>query len=54
MNWRVKQNYDYAYLMKYCEHLSDFYMQMEYDIIASNGYYGAINDFIANQTADHD
>lgn len=45
-NWRTKQNFDYAFIMKYCEHLSDFYMQMEDDVTAVTGYYSAIFDFV--------
>lgn len=52
LNWRTKQNYDYAFLMKYCQHLSDFYMQMEDDVLASDGYYSAIFNFIAEQPND--
>lgn len=52
LNWRTKQNYDYAYLMQYCDNLSDYYMQMEDDVIASDGYYSAILDFIAKQPDD--
>lgn len=49
LNWRRKQNYDYAYLMKYSEHLSEYYMQMEDDVIACDGYFSAIVKFIHEQ-----
>ncbi|KAL4225010.1 hypothetical protein ACF0H5_015705 [Mactra antiquata] len=49
MKWRTKQNYDYAYMMKYSQDLSEYYMQMEDDVIASDGYFDAINKFIADQ-----
>lgn len=50
LKWRRKQNYDYAYLMKYSENLSDYYMQMEDDVIASDEYFSAIKGFIDEQT----
>ena len=52
LRWRRKQNYDYAYLMRYCEDLSDYYMQMEDDVIASDGYLDAIKNFIHEQADD--
>ena len=52
LKWRRKQNYDYAYLMKYCEHLSDYYMQMEDDVIASDEYFSAIKGYIDEQKDD--
>lgn len=52
MNWRTKQNFDYAFLMKYSVELSDMYMQMEDDVIASDGYYEAITEYVGNQTDD--
>ncbi|KAH3888268.1 alpha-1,3-mannosyl-glycoprotein 4-beta-N-acetylglucosaminyltransferase C-like [Dreissena polymorpha] len=51
--WRTKQNYDYAYIMKYCENFSDYYMQMEDDVIPVTNYYGAILDFIHKQSDDN-
>ena len=49
LKWRRKQNYDYAYLMRYSENLSEYYMQMEDDVIASDGYIDAIKKFIREQ-----
>ena len=48
--WRTKQNYDYAYLMKQSWNISDYYMQMEDDVVAVDGYFASIRDFITNQT----
>ena len=52
MNWRTKQNYDYAYLMQYCQNISEYYMQMEDDVQASDGYFPAIFNFIQSQPND--
>lgn len=52
LKWRRKQNYDYAYLMKYSKHLSEYYMQMEDDVIASDGYLSAIKTYIDEQKDD--
>ncbi|XP_052802067.1 alpha-1,3-mannosyl-glycoprotein 4-beta-N-acetylglucosaminyltransferase C-like [Mya arenaria] len=51
--WRTKQNYDYAYLMTYCRHLSEFYVQMEDDVIPSDNYYSAIMGYVENQSDDN-
>ena len=53
LNWRRKQNYDYAYLMKYSAGLSKYYMQMEDDIIAGDNYFSAIKEFIDGQKDDN-
>lgn len=52
-NWRTKQNYDYAYIMKYCQYMSDYYMQLEDDVTPVDGYYPAIFDFINSQKDDN-
>lgn len=46
-NWRTKQNYDYAYLMQYCSHIAELYLQMEDDVIAADGYYDAIMEYVS-------
>ena len=53
LNWRGKQNYDYAYLMKYSAGLSKYYMQMEDDVIASDDYFSAIMQFVEEQKDDN-
>ena len=53
LKWRRKQNYDYAYLMKYSENLSEYYMQMEDDVIASDEYFSSIKKFISEQKDDN-
>jgi alpha-1,3-mannosylglycoprotein beta-1,4-N-acetylglucosaminyltransferase C len=44
--WRSKQNVDYAFLFKYCENLSDYYMQLEDDVTTTNGYLTVIKNCI--------
>ena len=51
--WRTKQNYDYAYIMQYCQHMSDYYMQMEDDVITAEGYLKSISDYMKKQTDDN-
>ncbi|KAK3605562.1 hypothetical protein CHS0354_005867 [Potamilus streckersoni] len=52
VKWRSKQNVDYAYLMRFSKNLSEFYMQLEDDVVASEGYYNAIKKYIAEQKDD--
>ena len=53
VNWRTKQNFDYSYIMRYCQHMSDYYMQMEDDVTPVDGYYQAITHFISSQPDDN-
>ncbi|XP_062622038.1 alpha-1,3-mannosyl-glycoprotein 4-beta-N-acetylglucosaminyltransferase C-like [Saccostrea cucullata] len=44
--WRSKQNIDFAYLMWYGKRLSQFYIQLEDDVIAANDFFADIKKFI--------
>ncbi|KAK6196005.1 hypothetical protein SNE40_001315 [Patella caerulea] len=46
VQWRSKQNLDYAYVMTYAANLSQYYMQLEDDVIATERYLTKIKDFI--------
>ncbi|XP_050411919.2 alpha-1,3-mannosyl-glycoprotein 4-beta-N-acetylglucosaminyltransferase C [Patella vulgata] len=46
VQWRSKQNLDYAYVMTYSANLSQYYMQLEDDVIATERYLKKIKDFI--------
>ncbi|KAL9964416.1 hypothetical protein ACROYT_G028057 [Oculina patagonica] len=47
--WRSKQNIDFAFLMCYCQDLSDYYLHLEDDIIASPSVFPKLHDFISSQ-----
>ena len=47
--WRSKQATDYAYLMTYCQHMSQYYMQLEDDVLSSPDFVKAVQEFISNQ-----
>ena len=46
VHWRTKQNIDYAYLFSYSRNLSQFYMQIEDDVLAVDNFIFYIRDFI--------
>lgn len=45
--WRSKQNLDYSYLMTYTRNISQYYIQLEDDVITTSGYLGKIKNFVA-------
>ena len=45
VQWRSKQNLDYAFLMMYSHLKGHFYIQLEDDIVAKNGYLTVMHDF---------
>jgi len=50
--WRAKQNLDFSYLMLYARTRGNYYLQLEDDVIAKNGYLTIINKFIAEKNAE--
>ena len=46
VKWRSKQNLDYSYLMMYAHNRGQYYLQLEDDIIATNGFVKKIEGFI--------
>ncbi|CAH1256768.1 MGAT4C [Branchiostoma lanceolatum] len=51
VKWRSKQCVDFAFLFSYCHDLSEFYLQLEDDVISSEKYLTGIRDFINTQTS---
>lgn len=49
--WRSKQNIDYAYLMWYSKQVSEFYLQIEDDVIAASDFYADIRNLISQKIA---
>ncbi|XP_061182810.1 alpha-1,6-mannosyl-glycoprotein 4-beta-N-acetylglucosaminyltransferase-like [Saccostrea echinata] len=45
--WRSKQNLDYSYLMTYSRNMSQYYLQLEDDVITTAGYLSKIKSFIS-------
>lgn len=51
--WRSKQNYDFAFNMLYSQSLSEYYLQLEDDVIAVPNYFQSIRDFISENDRQH-
>lgn len=49
VEWRSKQNFDYAYLMRYSAPLSLYYMQLEDDVTAAKDYLRSVHQYIDEQ-----
>lgn len=52
VQWRTKQVLDFMFLLKYCENLSTYFMQLEDDVIAAPNFVPAIREFVNHQTVD--
>ena len=50
--WRSKQALDYVYLMCYCSYISQYYLQIEDDVIASPQFLSKISNFINSQKTE--
>ena len=51
VQWRSKQNLDYAFLMMYSHSRGPFYVQLEDDVITTKGYITAMYDFAISRIA---
>ena len=49
--WRSKQVMDYVFLMRYCENLSCYYLQLEDDVFTEPNYTQVIREFIQTRQA---
>ncbi|XP_076114642.1 alpha-1,3-mannosyl-glycoprotein 4-beta-N-acetylglucosaminyltransferase C-like isoform X1 [Mytilus galloprovincialis] len=52
VQWRSKQNVDFAFLMLYCQNLSTYYIQLEDDVLVASNFVKDIESFVLNRT-DH-
>ncbi|XP_077995073.1 alpha-1,3-mannosyl-glycoprotein 4-beta-N-acetylglucosaminyltransferase C-like [Glandiceps talaboti] len=50
--WRSKQVVDYAFLFTYCQDISNYYLQLEDDVISSPNFINSITNFINTQADD--
>ncbi|KAM6924025.1 alpha-1,3-mannosyl-glycoprotein 4-beta-N-acetylglucosaminyltransferase A-like [Xenentodon cancila] len=50
VKWRTKQNLDFSFLMLYAQDKGTYYVQLEDDVIAKDGYYSDMKTF-ANREA---
>lgn len=50
VQWRAKQNFDYAFLMRFSANLSLYYMQLEDDVTTVSNYVNSIRKYIEQQT----
>ena len=46
LRWRAKQNIDFAYMFWYSSKISEYYIQLEDDVITASGFIGDIENFI--------
>lgn len=49
VRWRSKQCIDYAFLFEYCSGLSEYYLQLEDDVISSDDFVTTIRDYVNRQ-----
>lgn len=54
VKWRSKQNLDYSFLMNYAFGKSEFYVQLEDDIITKKGFINLMRKAINNSTSNGD
>ena len=54
MQWRSKQNLDYAFLMMYAQWRGTFYVQLEDDILTKPYFIATMRDFALEKTAAHE
>lgn len=52
VQWRSKQNVDFAFLMLYCQKLSSYYIQLEDDVLSAPNFVTDIKSFVSNQTSN--
>ena len=52
VEWRTKQNLDYAYLMMYAEDRGRFYLQLEDDVLAAKNFVDTIIKAAKGRTAE--
>lgn len=46
VKWRIKQAYDFAYIMSYSSNKGVYYLQLEDDVLSSPNFITKINEFI--------
>ncbi|XP_014882305.1 alpha-1,3-mannosyl-glycoprotein 4-beta-N-acetylglucosaminyltransferase A-like [Poecilia latipinna] len=52
MIWRTKQNLDYSFLMLYAQDKGTYYVQLEDDVFAKNGYYSDMKAFATQASSN--
>ncbi|RMZ93231.1 alpha-1-3-mannosyl-glyco 4-beta-N-acetylglucosaminyltransferase B, partial [Brachionus plicatilis] len=52
VKWRTKQNYDFSYMMAYCQKRGIYYLQLEDDVVAKSGFFSTIKNFITEQKSN--
>ena len=54
LQWRSKQNLDYAFLMMYAQARGTFYVQLEDDILTKPNFVATMRDFALGKIAAHE
>ena len=49
VTWRAKQNVDFAFMFLYCANISDYYIQLEDDVLSAHSFVPQIKSFIKAQ-----
>ena len=49
VHWRSKQVADFAFMFSFAANLSEYYLQLEDDVICADGFVSAIREFIQRQ-----
>lgn len=51
VHWRTKQNIDFGTLFSYCQNISEYYIHVEDDVLAANGFIGDIKNLLDRVTS---
>ncbi|XP_066275199.1 alpha-1,6-mannosyl-glycoprotein 4-beta-N-acetylglucosaminyltransferase-like, partial [Branchiostoma lanceolatum] len=52
VRWRSKQCVDYAFLFQYCRNLSEYYLQLEDDVVSARNFFTGIKEYLERVCLD--
>uniref|UniRef100_A0A3P9L8S7 Alpha-1,3-mannosyl-glycoprotein 4-beta-N-acetylglucosaminyltransferase B n=1 Tax=Oryzias latipes TaxID=8090 RepID=A0A3P9L8S7_ORYLA len=52
VKWRAKQNLDFSFLMLYAQDKGDYYVQLEDDVVAKDGYYSDMKTYTIREASE--
>uniref|UniRef100_A0A8C7Z5J8 Zgc:154054 n=1 Tax=Oryzias sinensis TaxID=183150 RepID=A0A8C7Z5J8_9TELE len=53
VKWRAKQNLDFSFLMLYAQDKGDYYVQLEDDVVAKDGYYSDMKTYTIREASEN-
>ncbi|XP_035672066.1 alpha-1,6-mannosyl-glycoprotein 4-beta-N-acetylglucosaminyltransferase-like [Branchiostoma floridae] len=53
VRWRSKQCVDFAFLFQYCQNLSQYYMQLEDDVVSAENFFSGIQRYLNRMKYEH-